>query len=498
MPALRLAVLIGVKDYPHFGWLDTPYQDVACLRQCLAALGFDVIERAQNVGAPITKSVMVQAIEDARSRLAADPRAEGGDAPSVIFYFAGHGLSLRGRNYLLSDNFDPEDPAAFTCEALDLEREVATALAVRTDVQSVLLIDACRNEYRGPRATGEAFVEPPFLPGRTLIGFSTSPGQVAVDEAGYGQSPYSRALSDLLPVRNTPIQLCLSAVREAVSSTTSGRQFPTYSDYGVDLMVSGSVEADHRLPEGLSIAPTPSLPGPRRAFTDQEVAAQPHHVHLFRAKASGRPAYYAVLVEPAFEKAFEQAMHQSGSATMELENYGVVLGSCYGEGPTPELCAYLLERYGFDISSKRQASATPSSRAPVPTPASRPLRPLVFALRQHLGFGAWRHLVIVVPDHEQMRFASALDELTALDRGGLGANGRGILGAARKIIDAGGASLFNIEAVNALGNVIHRGSGAQVPHTIQTKVAKEYGVFFDWKEWEEANVAMAKLPSGIQ
>jgi len=73
-----------------------------------------------------------------------------------------------------------------------------------------------------------------------------------------------------------------------------------------------------------------------------------HLIHKLKAKDStGRWAYYFVLIPPDREKAFLDSINSSGM--VDLESYGKVVASCYGETPTSDIKAYIKTRYGFDV-----------------------------------------------------------------------------------------------------------------------------------------------------
>ncbi len=84
------------------------------------------------------------------------------------------------------------------------------------------------------------------------------------------------------------------------------------------------------------------------SFVDKLIAKKGHLVHKLKAKDStGRWAYYFVLVEPPREQAFMQAIESKG--TIDLEDFGKVIASCYGEEPSDEVKEYLKEKYDFDV-----------------------------------------------------------------------------------------------------------------------------------------------------
>lgn len=78
------------------------------------------------------------------------------------------------------------------------------------------------------------------------------------------------------------------------------------------------------------------------------VAKNGHLIHKLKAKdTTGRWAYYFVLVEPEMERSFMAAIE--GDGTIDLEDYGKVVASCYGEAPTKDVKDYLKQRYGFNV-----------------------------------------------------------------------------------------------------------------------------------------------------
>ncbi len=78
------------------------------------------------------------------------------------------------------------------------------------------------------------------------------------------------------------------------------------------------------------------------------LAQQGHLIHKLKAKDStGRWAYYFVYVESHKEQAFLDAL--DSNENIDLEDYGKVIGSSYGEKPNDQLRALLKNTYGFDV-----------------------------------------------------------------------------------------------------------------------------------------------------
>ena len=83
-----------------------------------------------------------------------------------------------------------------------------------------------------------------------------------------------------------------------------------------------------------------------RSFADRYIASRPEHIHKLKAKDStGRWAYYFMLVEPPVEQRFLTALQSDKQ--IDLDNYGTVIASCYGESPNSKVEAELLHRFGF-------------------------------------------------------------------------------------------------------------------------------------------------------
>lgn len=84
------------------------------------------------------------------------------------------------------------------------------------------------------------------------------------------------------------------------------------------------------------------------SFVDKLIAKKGHLIHKLKAKDStGRWAYYFVLVEPPREQAFLDALDSNES--IDLEDFGKVIASNYGEEPSEDVKKMLKDKYGFDI-----------------------------------------------------------------------------------------------------------------------------------------------------
>lgn len=215
----RVALVIGNSAYAHTAELKNPRNDAADMAASLKRLGFEVLE-----GRDLDKRGMERMIRQFGLRLSG--------ADLALFFYAGHGVQLSGQNYLLPTDarLAGEGDADFETVGLTLvlkqmEREAKT---------SIVLLDACRDNplarnlarNLGTRSSqvGTGLAEVRTGVG-TLIGFSTQPGNVALDGAARN-SPYAEALLRHIEADGKDISGVLIAVRNDVLKVTEGRQVP--------------------------------------------------------------------------------------------------------------------------------------------------------------------------------------------------------------------------------------------------------------------------------
>lgn len=86
----------------------------------------------------------------------------------------------------------------------------------------------------------------------------------------------------------------------------------------------------------------------RDKLNGYELKRNQHRIHKIKAKdVTGKWACYFVYLEPEMEELFFEKL--DGVQNMNLEDYGRVIASCYGEIPTAEVKLFLKERYGFEV-----------------------------------------------------------------------------------------------------------------------------------------------------
>ena len=166
--------------------------------------------------------------------------AAAGPSAQTIIYYAGHAIQVGGMNFLVPVRARlPEIPADISGDDLTrmainlgipLTELLTRARAPQAPGFNLVLIDACRDnpwETLIPGAEGRerGFVVVHVSTPRTVVAFSSGPGQVAED-ARYMNGPYASALARRIRSGGSPIDRMLESVMGEVASMTQAQQIP--------------------------------------------------------------------------------------------------------------------------------------------------------------------------------------------------------------------------------------------------------------------------------
>ncbi len=208
----RLALIIGNSSYKSSP-LRNPVNDVRLMEQSLKDAGFTVL-KAENA----SLRDMRRLVRDFGEKL----KANGGVG---LFYFAGHGVQVRGENYLVSVDSDirAEDEVAEDSVNTSLVLEKMQTAGNR---MNIVILDACRNNpFAASSRSAVNGLAAVNAPSGTLVAYSTSPGSVAYDGVG-ANSLYTQYLASALRQPGSRIEDVFKDVRAAVRKETGNKQTP--------------------------------------------------------------------------------------------------------------------------------------------------------------------------------------------------------------------------------------------------------------------------------
>jgi uncharacterized caspase-like protein len=215
----RIALVIGNSEYRHVARLDNPANDARLIAATLRDLGFTLVGGGPRLD--LDKAGFDRAVQEFGSALA------GADVG--LFYYAGHGVQVRGANYLVPVGANPAKEADVDFQMLDANLVLRQMEGAGTRLNLVIL-DACRNNPfggRGLRSASNGLAQMQ-APEGTLISFATQPGNVALDGSGRN-SPYTLALAQTIRKPGLGLFDAFNAVGLAVKQATGGAQQPWVS-----------------------------------------------------------------------------------------------------------------------------------------------------------------------------------------------------------------------------------------------------------------------------
>ena len=217
----RVALVIGNSNYAQVPALPNPVNDANDIGSALKRAGFDVI-----LGIDVDKREF-----DTKVRNFAD-LLENADA--AIFFYAGHGLQVSGRNFLLPIDARVQSERDLDFDAVNLDFVLKQMELGRAEKTNIVFLDACRdNPFAGNLARsmgtrsasiGKGLAQVDTGVG-TFISYSTQPGNVALDGTGRN-SPFTAALAKHVVEPDRNLTSVMIEVRKDVLAATGGKQVP--------------------------------------------------------------------------------------------------------------------------------------------------------------------------------------------------------------------------------------------------------------------------------
>ncbi len=212
----RVALVIGNARYASVP-LANPENDAKAVSSTLRKLGFEVSEQL-NLNARDFRRVM----RDFARRIQDE---EG----SAVLYYAGHGVQIDGRNFLLPVDINMRDAEEVKDDSIDIDEVFVSRIERARMTVRIVILDACRdNPFRN---TATRNIRPAAglaeMNARgALIAYSSAPGAPAEDGVPGTNSVFTRHLVQEMLVEGLEVEQMFKNVRVKVLRDTNQRQIP--------------------------------------------------------------------------------------------------------------------------------------------------------------------------------------------------------------------------------------------------------------------------------
>lgn len=217
----RVALVVGNSNYADATILANPVNDANEIAKALKASGFEVI-----LGVDVDKRAFDTKVRNFAELL------DGSDV--AVFFYAGHGLQVGGRNYLIPTDARLANERDLDFDAVSLDLVLKQMELGRAERTNIVFLDACRDNpftrnlarSMGTRSgsIGKGLAQVDTGVG-TFIAYSTQPGNVALDGKG-SNSPFTAALAKHVREPNRNLTSVMIEVRKEVLAATDGKQVP--------------------------------------------------------------------------------------------------------------------------------------------------------------------------------------------------------------------------------------------------------------------------------
>jgi uncharacterized caspase-like protein len=220
----RVALVIGNAAYKSAP-LKNPVGDAEAVAASLKQLGYEVVLRRDT-----SLFDLVEALRDFSVHAA--------NSSVRLFFYAGHGIQAKGRNYLLPVDVEPQSEDEIAAKAADVGEFIDRLSAFKQGL-NIVVLDACRVnpfaagvivgpdgrrlKFRGVTPTGLAPLDAPV---GTLVAFSTAPNGVALDGPVGAHSIYAKHLLANMQTPGLPVEQLFKRVRIGVAEETQRVQVP--------------------------------------------------------------------------------------------------------------------------------------------------------------------------------------------------------------------------------------------------------------------------------
>jgi hypothetical protein len=222
----RIALVMGNAAYVDIPALKNSVNDARDMAASLKRVGWRVIEAYD-----ADRRTMLKSVGSFRDALRGTPDS------MALFYYAGHGVQLENKNYLLPIGEEFEGPDDVKFSALNLD-DVIGAYSDGKALKCVTILDACREnpfdkaKTRNIGSTRGLSVVPAIeTQGGSATIFATAAGDVAQDGTGRN-GIFTNALLKYVE-SGKPLGDIFASVAKDVKAATGGKQNPFINSSGL-------------------------------------------------------------------------------------------------------------------------------------------------------------------------------------------------------------------------------------------------------------------------
>ncbi len=205
----KVALVIGNSKYTHFSPLKNTLNDAEDMQKILKTKGFDVLYLKDGNLRSMKKIV----------RKFSKKLKQGGVG---FFYYAGHGLEVAGKNYLIPIGAEMPEQDEVEFESLPVDM-IINKMENSHNRLNIIVLDACRNDPFNRGGGGLAQINNAK---GMYIAFATGPGEVASDGRSGRNGLFTKYLIKYINQPNLTLNEVFDKTRTSVHQESDEKQLP--------------------------------------------------------------------------------------------------------------------------------------------------------------------------------------------------------------------------------------------------------------------------------
>ena len=206
----KVALIIGNSNYDHFSSLKNTLNDAEDMRKILKDKGFDVL---------YLKDANLESMENMVEKFSMKLRKGG----VGFFYYAGHGIEVEGKNYLVPVEAKISKKSKVKYRSLPIDMIIDEMEESRNRL-NIVVLDSCRNDPFS-RSGGGGLAQINNAKGM-YIAFATAPGKVASDGGSGRNGLFTKHLITNINQSNITLDEVFNNTRASVYNESKSKQLP--------------------------------------------------------------------------------------------------------------------------------------------------------------------------------------------------------------------------------------------------------------------------------